>query len=81
MELGTTFAFASDSSMRKVSPMAGWASKCLLIKNYFYLESVPCKNVEICCCRAADKSLWRGWILHQLQTNSEYFKGTVVQTS
>lgn len=50
MELGTTFAFASDSSMRKVSPMAGWASKCLLIKNYFYLESVPCKNVEICCC-------------------------------
>lgn len=33
MELGTVFAFASDSSMRKISPIAGWASKCLLRKN------------------------------------------------
>lgn len=81
VELGTMFAFASDSSMRKISPIAGWASMCLLRRSYLNLEGIPCKNIEICYPRWAEQSLWRGCILHQLQTNSQYFQGTVVQTS
>lgn len=81
MGLGKVFAFASDSSMRKISPIAGWASTCLLNKNYLYLGNFSCENVEICYSRQADQSLWKGWILHQLQTNLQYLKSTDVQTS
>lgn len=79
MELSKEFALSS--SIRKTINIAGWASSCLLSKNYLYLGSFSCENVELCCSRWADQSLWRIWVLHYLQTNLHYLKGTVVQTS